>query len=157
TDAETEILSLLEGLEELDLGWGIGAGNREPNGSGPLPYPCREVGGIRITDLGLSRLGRLKNLRRLDLSGSLITSAGLKHLSSLDQLQTLILWNCKSLDDSAVAALAALPKLSELDLSFTNVTDQGLPGLSQITHLKRLYLTDTRVTRSGLETVHKNK
>ena len=34
------------------------------------------AGGIKITDLGLAKLARLKNLRRLDVSGAKITAAG---------------------------------------------------------------------------------
>jgi hypothetical protein len=51
-----------------------------------------------MTDAGLKELAELKQLRELDLTGSLVTVSGLKELAGLQQLQTLHLgetqwWN----------------------------------------------------------------
>lgn len=157
TDIELDTISLLSGLEELDLGWGVGLGNSDPATKGRFTgeSDCHVVGGIRITDLGLAKLTKLKKLQRLDVSGSEITPAGLKQLEGLTQLRALSLWNCKALDDSAATGLAALPNLTKLDLSYTNVGDQALASLAGLPHLRELYLTDTRVTSTGFESFHK--
>jgi internalin A len=157
TDIELDTISLLSGLEELDLGWGVGLGNNDPAAKGRFTgeSDCHVVGGIRITDLGLAKLTKLKKLQRLDVSGSEITPAGLKQLEGLTQLRSLSLWNCKALDDSAATGLAALPNLTKLDLSYTNVGDQALASLAGLPRLKELYLTDTRVTLAGFESFHK--
>jgi internalin A len=157
TDIELDTISLLSGLEELDLSWGVGLGNSDPAAKSRFngESDCHVVGGIRITDLGLAKLTKLKKLQRLDVSGSEITPAGLKQLEGLNQLRSLSLWNCKALDDSAATGLAALPNLTKLDLSYTNVGDQALASLAALPRLKELYLTDTRVTLAGFEAFHK--
>src|SRR4029077_2051180 len=106
------------------------------------PGNCRVAGGIKVTDLGLAKLARLKNLRRLDVSGAKITPAGLKVLQGLP-LERLSLWNCTGLDDSAALVLAAIPTLANLDLSYTSASDATLQALASLPRLKYLYLTDT--------------
>src|SRR5215472_3778504 len=123
TDLDLNTISLLSGLEDLNLGVGVSLGKTGvPVGAGN----CRVTGGIQLTDLGVAKLAKLTRLRRLDVSGAKITVAGLKALNSLPQLERLSLWNCSKLDDSAAPQLAALTKLSNLDLSYTPVGDATL-------------------------------
>ena len=58
---------------------------------------------MRVTDLGLARLTKLEKLQHLDVSGSAITSNGLKALANLRDLRRLSLWNVKGIDDTAAA------------------------------------------------------
>jgi internalin A len=154
TDLDLDKISLLSGLEELDLGIGVSLGRTGvPVGGGN----CRVTGGIQITDLGLAKLARLNKLRRLDVSGARITPAGLKVLEGLPQLERLSLWNCTALDDSAAPALAAIPSLSNLDLSYTSAGDATLATLARLPRLKVLYLTDTKVTPAAVEAFRKVK
>ena len=44
---------------------------------------CRIAGGTRITDVGVAKLAKLKKLRYLDLSGSVVTAGALKTLAAL--------------------------------------------------------------------------
>ncbi len=149
TDLDLDTISLLSGLEDLNLGVGVSLGRTGvPVGAGN----CRVTGGIQLTDLGVAKLARLSRLRRLDISGAKVTPAGLKALEKLPQLERLSLWNCARLDDSAAPELAALTKLSNLDLSYTPVGDGALKQLAALPDLKLLYLTDTRVTAAGVET-----
>ena len=152
TDAELDTIALLTALEELNIGWGIGLGMPDPAlYLNPLPESeCHVVGGIRVTDLGIAKLGALKRLRRLDVSGSMITAAGLVRLSELPRLERLRLWHCGGLDDSAGPALAKLGEIASLDLSNTRVGDEALRRLAALPKLRRLYLTDTQVTPKGL-------
>jgi hypothetical protein len=148
TDRELDTISLLGGMEDLDLGAGIGLGVSRPgtgaNTSGESQ--CHVLGGTRITDLGLAKIAKLKLLRRLDLSGAEITPAGLRELERLPNLQELSLWNCRSLDDAAAPVLAGLPKLSIVDLSYTSAGDAALKSLGAHPGLRQIYLTDTKVT-----------
>src|SRR5581483_5433536 len=154
TDLDMETISLLAGLEDLNLGVGVSLGRTGvPVGAGN----CKVTGGIKITDLGLAKLARLKNLTRLDVSGAKVTPGGLKVLEGLPHLSRLSLWNCSALDDSAVTALAAIPNLASVDLSYTAVDDAGKSKLATIPHLKVLYLTDTKVTPAALDAFHKEK
>jgi Leucine-rich repeat (LRR) protein len=152
TDAEMDTIALLTGLEELNVGWGIGLGLPDPMAaSRPLSeMDCHLNGGIRVTDLGVAKLANLKRLRRLDLSGSAVTPAGLKSLRALPRLERLSVWNARALDDSAGAALRELRALTTLDVSNTEVGDGTMRALVTLPGLQHLYLTDTGVTDAGL-------
>jgi Leucine-rich repeat (LRR) protein len=156
TDLDLDSISLLSGLEELDLGIGISLGMRgEP--AAPGGGNCRVTGGIQVSDLGLAKLSKLKKLRRLDVSGAQLTPAGLKVLQSLPQLERLSLWNVPALDDSAAAVLAAIPSLVNLDMSYTSISDEGLRSLAALPNLKLLYLTETKVAPEAVEAFRKEK
>jgi hypothetical protein len=153
TDLDLETISLLAGLEDLDIGVGIGLGmGGKPAAAGG--GNCRLTGGIRITDFGVAKLAKLKNLRRLNISGARLTAEGLQVLQSLP-LERLNLWACEALDDSAAATLAGFGHLSWLDLSYTKVGDRGLQQLAKSKTLKSLYLTETAVTPEAVEVFRK--
>ena len=160
TDLDLDAISLLSGLEELNLGIGVSLGVKPPVGNSAAQAGggnCRVTGGIQVTDLGLAKLMKLKKLRRLDVSGAKLTSAGIKVLQSLPQLERLSLWNCTRLDDSAAEILAAIPSLTNLDLSYTAIGDSGLKSLARLPLLKSLYLTDTKVSPEAAEAFQKEK
>jgi Leucine-rich repeat (LRR) protein len=154
-DLDLDKLAVLTGLEELDMGVGIGLGRGGASMRGEKN--CRVAGGIQITDLGVAKLAPLKNLRRLDLSGAKITPAGLKALQAFQKLERLSLWNCSSIDDSAASVFAALPNLTNLDLSDTSAGNGTLEVLAAHPRLKYLYLTDTKVTLPAVEAWHKQR
>src|SRR5207237_9004122 len=114
TDLELETISLLSGLEELNIGFGVALGAPRPDDLGPADSEaeCRIAGGTRVTDLGLATLASLKKLRRLDVSGSSITANGVKTLAAFHDLRRLSLWNIKGLDDAAAAPLDTLANLT---------------------------------------------
>jgi Leucine-rich repeat (LRR) protein len=156
TDLDLDAISLLAGLEELDLGIGISLGmGGEP--AAPGGGNCRVAGGIQVSDLGLAKLAKLKKLRRLDVSGAQLTPAGLEVLRTLPQLERLSVWNCAALDNSAAEVLAAIPSLVNLDLSYTALGDEGLRILAALPNLKYLYLTETKVTPEAVEAFRKQK
>ena len=153
TDLDLDTISLLSGLEDLDIGVGIGLGM----GGKPAAVGggnCRLTGGIRVTDFGVAKLATLKNLRRLNISGARITADGIRALHALP-LERLNLWACHSLDDSAAAALAGFSQLAFLDLSYTKIGDAGLHQLAGLKNLKALYLTETGVTPEAVEAFRK--
>jgi Leucine rich repeat/Leucine Rich repeat len=152
TDLELETISLLSGLEDLNVGFGVALGAPRPPDLGPADgeAECRIAGGTRLTDLGLLKLAKLKRLRQLDLSGSAITASGLKALVDLPELRRLSLWNVKGIDDAAAPYLGALGNLTSLDLSNTDIGDGTLARLATLSNLKRLYVSETKVTQEGL-------
>lgn len=154
TDLDLDTISLLAGLEDLNLGVGVSLGR---TGVAVGAGNCHVTGGIQLTDLGVAKLAKLTKLRRLDISGAKITPAGLKVLKSLPQLERLSLWNCKGLDDSAAGEFASVPKLTMLDLSYTGAGDGTLTSLESMPNLKLLYLTDTKVTPAAVEEFRKDK
>jgi len=157
TDLDLDTIAMLSDLEELSLGMGLGLGPAKAGVPAGGERNCRLGGGIKITDLGLAKLAKLKKLRLLDVSGAQITPAGLKVLQGLPRLERLNLWNCKTLNDSAAPVFAAIPSLINLDLSETSIGDATLQSLASLPRLKQLYLTDTKVTPAALEAFRKEK
>jgi hypothetical protein len=99
TDLDLDTISLLSNLEDLDLGVGLNLGRGgKPAATGG--GNCKPTGGLQLTDLGLAKLGKLRKLRRLNMSGARLTPAGLKVLAGLP-LERLSLWNIEALDDAA--------------------------------------------------------
>jgi Leucine-rich repeat (LRR) protein len=157
TDLELETISLLSGLEDLNIGAGVALGAPRPADLGPADgeAECRIAGGMRVTDLGLARLSKLEKLRQLDVSGSAITSSGLKTLANLRDLRRLSLWNVKGIDDSAAPYLEALGNLTSLDLSNTAIGDETLARLAKLSDLRHLYVSETKVTEEGIAAYRK--
>ena len=152
TDLELDTISLLSGLEELNIGFGVALGTPRPADLGPADgeAECRIAGGTRVTDFGLAKLMSLKNLRQLDVSGSSITSSGVKTLAAFHHLRRLSLWNVQGIDDSAAASLETLVSLTSLDLSNTRVGDDTLRRLAKLPLLRRLYVSETNVTGAAV-------
>src|SRR3989454_7253786 len=146
TDVELETISLLSGLEDLNIGAGVALGAPRPAdlGSADGEAECRIAGGMRVTDLGLARLSKLEKLRQLDVSGSAITPSGLKTLANLRDLRRLSLWNVKGIDDTAAPYLEALGNLTSLDLSNTAIGDETLARLAKLSDLRHLYVSETK-------------
>ena len=159
TDFELETIALLSGLEDLNIGLGVGLGTPRPTDLGPADgeAECRIAGGTRITDLGLTKIAQLKKLRQLDLSGTAITANGLKTLASFPKLQRLNLWNVAALDDAAAPYLEALTSLTSLDLSNTRIGDASLTRLMKLGGLRRLHVSETNVTPEGLASFQKQR
>jgi internalin A len=153
-DQDLDTISLLSGLEELNLG--VGVSISKTGVAVGAAGNCRLTGGIQISDLGVAKLAKLTKLRRLDISGAKITPAGLKALKNLP-LERLSLWNCTALDDTAGPELAAIGKLTTLDLSYTFAGDATLKSLALLPDLKLLYLTDTKVTTAAVAAFRKEK
>jgi hypothetical protein len=152
TDLELDTISLLAGLEELNVGFGVALGTPRPADLGPADgeAECRIAGGTRVTDLGLSKLASLKKLRHLDVSGASITANGVKTIAAFRELRRLSLWNVKGIDDAAAAPLEALVNLTSVDLSNTPVGDDTLRRLAKLPNLRRLYMSETSVTADAI-------
>lgn len=152
TDLELETISLLGGIEELNVGSGVALGTPRPDDLGPADgeAECRIAGGTRVTDFGLAKLVSLKKLRYLDVSGSSITVNGVKTLATFRDLRRLSLWNVKGIDDAAASSLEALTNLTSLDLSNTPVGDETLGRLARLPNLRRLYVSETNVTEKAV-------
>jgi len=108
-----------------------------------------ELGGIKLTDAGLAHLRGMTQLQKLRLHQTSVTEAGLQHLSGLTKLEKLDLGDIP-LSDAGLAHLQGLSRLERLDLRGANVTDSGLRHLRGLSQLQRLYLADTQITDDGL-------
>ncbi len=133
TNVDMELLGSLRQLEWLDLG-------------GSIRSPLNE-----LSDLGISELAQLRELRVLDISQTRISSAGLESLAGLPKLERLSLWRAERIDDRAAEFLARMRSLETLDLSETQIGDATLKKLAALPQLRRLYLFGTKVTPGAIE------
>lgn len=97
----------------------------------------------------LAVLRGLASIEKLELSGSQVTSQGLKHLARLSRLYMLHL-DGTQVGDEGLSQLATMRGLAVLSLDETQVTDAGLAQLAKMPNLERLYLNGTKVTDAGL-------
>lgn len=110
--------------------------------------------GPSITDDGLRHVSGLSNLETLVLGGSGITDDGLKHISGLSKLEVLGLYGLP-ITDAGVKHTLGLPRLRSLELDATQITDECLESLSHSSGLKVLTMHETRVTSEGVTELKK--
>jgi hypothetical protein len=103
----------------------------------------------QLAEEKLAVLKGLASIEKLELSGSKVTSQGLKQLAGLSRLYMLHL-DGTEVGDEGLTQLARMKGLAVLSLDETPVTDAGLAHLAKMPHLERLYLSGTKVTDAGL-------
>jgi Leucine-rich repeat (LRR) protein len=112
-----------------------------------------DIGGTKVTDLGMSRIARLSKLTDLNGSRTAVGTAGIAALTKLP-LTKVSLWRASKVDDSTAAALASFPGLRSMDLSETALTDIGLASLAKL-RLEYLYVRGTKVSEQGVAAFRK--
>jgi len=107
-----------------------------------------------IDDGGMTHVGALTGLTRLNLWRVQITDAGVAPLASLVNMQWLNLDN-SLLSDAGLPHLKDMKALTFLHLGSTGVTDAGMKHLEGLTSLKDLKVTRTGVTEDGVAALKK--
>ncbi len=119
----------------------------------------------RITGSGLVHLTSLKRLKRLWAS-RWITDDALEHISKLERLELLHLFEAVQISDRGLAHIAKLRNLRELIIGSgdsdesgvqdcMNVSDEGLANLYALTNLEYLSLNTTEVTQVRRDNLRK--
>lgn len=104
-----------------------------------------------VSDDCLRAIGKLKNLRWLNLEGSRgISSIGIEALQNLNNLRTLNLADT-GLGDAALEELAGFKQLKNLNVNRCSITDDGLKSLLSCKTLEVLDVGGTQVTDVGLK------
>jgi Leucine-rich repeat (LRR) protein len=101
----------------------------------------------------IERVVEIKGLKRLDLSFTYVSDAGIERLQQLQQLEDLTLDATEAITDAAASYLRANKHLRKLVLRGTDITDVGMPYLAALTSLKSLDLSHTMVGDVGLESL----
>ncbi len=138
-----EELGLLTQLEELNLrATGVAFGALGSMGAlrGLARLQTLNLGFNPLDDDQLRFLFPLRSLRRLDLDRTRITGVGLRHLSELSRLRTLVLDDNQLGHGVLASSLPALRSLRQLSLQGTSVAGAGLRGLTRLQALRRLDL-----------------
>src|SRR5262245_40455055 len=76
-----------------------------------------------VSDADVEALAALKDLRKLDLSFSLITDAGMERLKPLNKVTDLNLFAVEKITDVGLSYIRDWKKLERLNLHGTDVTD----------------------------------
>jgi hypothetical protein len=130
----------------------------------------------------LYSIAKLHSLKNLDLTGSQISSIGLKtivqgapglttltlsdvanivpdgfgSLASLKHLQKLSLSGDRQVGEN-MAAICSIDSLQQLDLSATGIRDSDLQRLASLRYLSQFIFSDTPITDAGLDYLAKLK
>jgi hypothetical protein len=107
------------------------------------------LAGTEASDLDLIAVGKLTDLRMLDLRDTRITDQGLRHLGRLRNLEVLIL-SGTAVSDPGLEHLAGMTGLKVLCLDETKITSGCLPLLLRFPQLGWLNLSNTAITAAGL-------
>lgn len=124
----------------------------------PLPKDWRhqllklDLGGKpEFNDVGLQLVQDLRHLESVELSGTRISSAGVRSLlTRLPMLKELGL-SQTSITDDALPSLTNCRRLSHLALASTQISDDGLRHLGVLANLRELDLSTTSVSDAGLK------
>jgi hypothetical protein len=111
--------------------------------------------GSSITDAGLKRLGSLPELHNLYLGDTQVSDAGMAELARFPRLSILHIGGpAITVTDAGLKSVARLP-LIDFRLGQCPITDAGLDALHEMKTLRHLYIPQTKVTRAGVERLHK--
>ena len=90
----------------------------------------------------------LSRFQELDLSNSLVTDLGGKHLSAFTNLQSLLLANTRISDETALA-ISKLSGLEKLDATRTQFSEKGISSLVLLKNLRELRVEGVNLSDSG--------
>jgi len=109
----------------------------------------------KITDLFLSSVSALAQLRALDLSGTAVTGEGLRHLKDLGKLDHLYLCETRLTPD-AYRTLGELTALECVRVDGTPINDETLQHLKSLDNLREIWAFDTKITLEGVRQFRKS-
>jgi internalin A len=104
-----------------------------------------------VTDADLAKVAQLRSLKKLDLSHTKITDAGLEHLKPLQNAVELNCHYAESLTEDGVAHLKGWKNLEHLNLCGTKVTSRVFEHLAHLTSLRSLDLGFAQIDDEGFE------
>jgi Leucine-rich repeat (LRR) protein len=111
------------------------------------------LSGTQISDAGLASLGKVASLESLIVQRTRITGRGIEHLLKLRWLRSLDLTD-SSVSDADLDRFSEL-RVKSLMLSKTSVADASVEGLLKMPKLNRLEISGTRITDAGFARLEK--
>ena len=107
----------------------------EKNGGQCMHFPLH-IGQLfldrsQVTDAGIRNVCSLKKRTGLDVTDTRISRVGLLLLSKLDSLDTLVLDDCKGIDDDCIETLVAFQSMTRLSIQNTSLTGAGVARLRE--------------------------
>ncbi len=141
TDEDFRQIARLSHLKTLSLSNGLND-DRLSQLAGLAELESLQTNLAQITDAGIKPLAQLKNLKTLKFfhPGKAFSGAGLVHLASLPNLQSLTVAGSLAFNDDGLAAVAKLTGLKEFRTWHAGSTNEGVKKLKELKNLKSLYL-----------------
>ena len=129
-------------ISEIDLN------ERTDGHKAPEPRPLSQ----RVTDDWLKRLSHQTDLRRLEVSGTAVTSAGLEHLRGLTSLERLNVC-LTAVADAGFEHLAGMRKMRRMTVCSSKITGSGFEHLQGMQQLESINLHSSPASDAGLEAI----
>ncbi len=114
--------------------------------------PEKKAVSDRCSDETMKLIAPLNHLRRLEISGTAVTSAGLKHLEFLTHLQFLNVC-LTAVDDEGLAHLSRLKNMRRMTVCSSKITGSGFKHLKGMEHLESINLHSSPASDEGLEAI----
>jgi sugar lactone lactonase YvrE len=109
-----------------------------------------ELSGTAVTSAGLAHLRDLKNLERLNVCLTAVDDTGLAHLAGLVRMRRLVLCSSR-ITGTGLRHLQGMKDLESINLHSSPANDAGLEAMGHLTSLRRLEIVHTEVTDAGLK------
>jgi hypothetical protein len=133
----------------------IGIGGELPS----RPFVVMEIHypfDIAVNDSDLVQICALSNLAKLSVRGSLVTDAGVKHLTVLKKLKAINLHATK-ITDRSLFLLAKMGTLEEIDIANNDtVTDEGIRALGALSNLRNLDCNSRNISPAMVRWIQTN-
>lgn len=109
-----------------------------------------ELSGTAVTSAGLVHLKDLTTLQYLNICLTGVSDEGFEHLSNLTRMRRMTVCSSK-ITGTGFAHLTSMRQLESINLHSSPATDAGLEAISKLLSLQRLEIVHTNVTDAGLK------
>jgi hypothetical protein len=109
-----------------------------------------ELSGTAVTSAGLVHLKGLTNLERFNVCLTAVSDAGFEHLAGLTKMRRMTVCSSK-ITGTGFAHLTGMKQLESINLHSSPASDAGLEAIGKLTSLRRLEIVHTHVTDAGLK------
>jgi len=109
-----------------------------------------ELSGTAITSAGLVHLKELKKLEVLNVCLTAVDDRGFEHLAGLTRMKRMVVCSSK-ITGSGFKHLAGMKEIESINLHSSPASDAGLEAIGKLSNLRRLEIVHTAVTDAGLK------
>jgi sugar lactone lactonase YvrE len=109
-----------------------------------------EVSGTAVTSAGLVHLKNLTNLERFNVCLTAVDDRGFEHLAGMTKMRRMTVCSSK-ITGSGFQHLQAMKQIESINLHSSPASDAGLEAIGKLTSLRRLEIVHTHVTDAGLK------
>jgi hypothetical protein len=109
-----------------------------------------EVSGTAVTSAGLVHLKELTNIERLNLCLTAVDDRGFEHLAGMTSMRRMVICASK-ITGTGFRHLHGMKQLESINLHSAPASDAGLEAIGKLTSLRRLEIVHTKVTDAGLK------